>query len=210
VKIEELFPDVAVRIPGVGDPVMRVAARRALNLFFKQSSAWLAWTKCLPVVAGEVKVPTQGKELINAITKVRIFGGENLSSTSEETLDAISRQWRTATASKPTHYYCTQDHRIMLYPKPDQAVEIEAQVSLYISVNSCDIPDWLGEMWRDEIVDGICGELYAMPGKPYTDRAHGAELQKQLTHAARDARVRTIKSHTREPRFARLTSFEEL
>jgi hypothetical protein len=209
-RIDDFFADIRVQIPGVAEPVMANALRRALKVFFQQSSAWLAWVPATMDVDGEYIVSDQSPEAVNSIQKVRPVDGDVLRPTSEETLDQTRIGWRNEKAAKPTHFYCDAQNHIFLFPKPENPPEILAQVSLYTTPASDELPDWIGEHWRDEIVDGACSYLYSRPGQPYTNAALGDDLERRLVRSASDARIKANRSHTREVRHARTTSFEEL
>lgn len=208
--IDEFFPSISIRIPGVAEPLMADACRRALKTFFQQSSAWLLWSPTVAVSLSEVQVASQLPEAINSIQKVRILDGANLIATSEDTLDNNRPGWRNEKGSVATHYYCDAQNHIYLVPKPETAKTYMAQISLFPTPDSCDIPDWIGQFWVDEIVDGACAYLHAIPGRDYTDQAAAQKYEERLVNAARDAKVKVDRSHVREVRSARLTSFEAL
>lgn len=209
-RIEELFPSINIRIPGVAEPLMADACRRALKTFFQQSSAWLIWSTTLPVSSSKLKLADQMPEAVNSIQKLRVLDGENLTMVSEDTLDKMRPGWRKETGTAATHFYCDAANHIYLVPKPTVAATYMAQVSLYPTAESEEIPDWIGQFWVDEIVDGACAYLYAIPRRDWTDQAASEKYESRLVSAARDARVKVDRSHVREVRSARLTTFLEL
>lgn len=208
---------IAVRVPQAPPQAVLDALRNALATFCRFSTAWRSKLGSTTLIAEKASYDLAGKAEapICALISVRIKATQApVLPRSEEEMDATTPGWRLATGRLPTRYLAPdRPDAIRLYPIPTEESandSLEVEAALYPGALTMEIPDWIGTMYRKEIVEGACGELWSMRGKPWTDLAAAKQAEADLLAAARKARVRMEKSNTRAPTTARFTSFDEL
>jgi len=211
--IEDLYDDVAQRVPATPQ-LIESAVNTALGRFLRDSTAWRFRTT-FKADASKTEYDLSAltdSGLICAITELRQPGAsEPIGATTVRDLDRRVPAWRLAMGREPRAYIAPHEpHLMRLYPILTEQVELEVELALYCTPLTVEIPDWIGEMYRNELVEGSCGVLYRLPKKPWTDMALSKDCDAMIDNAARAARARIDKSHTRAIVTAKFTSFDDL
>lgn len=213
--IEDLFPEVALRVPTVPIQLMESAARRALARFCRESTVWRERFTGLRLVAdrAEYDLRELSDNPVCAITDVRLSSSQvPILPTNEQYLASAKPDWMAHRAREPRNYVAPNGPaQLRLYPVPNESgLTLDVQLAFFPGVSTSAIPDWIGEMYLDDLVDGTCGALYALPGKEWSSRAEAELAEQRLLDAARSARARVEKSNTRGIVTLVTTSFDAL
>lgn len=212
-QIESLYDEVAQRV-GATPPLIASAVNTALGRFLRDSTAWRERTtfKTKPGKAEYDLGDIVEAGLICAITGMNVQGrSEPINPVTARDLDRRVPGWRLATGGEPRAFVAPlQPHIVRLYPVPTEQLVIDVELALYCAPATLEVPDWIGEMYRNELVEGACGVLYRIPKKPWTDVALSKDCDQLIDDAARAARARIEKSHTRAIVTVKTTPFDEL
>jgi hypothetical protein len=211
--IEDLYDDVAQRVPATPQ-LIENAVTIALGRFLRGSTAWrlrATFTAEAGKAEFDLSALTDDGLIFTAIEMRVVGAADPIGATTVRDLDRRVPAWRNATAREPVAFVAPHEpHLVRFYPVPDEDVEIEVELALYCSQASTEIPDWIGEMYRQELVEGACGVLYRIHNKPWTDLKLSKDCEGVIDDATRAARNRMDKSHTRAIVTANFTSFDEL
>lgn len=213
--LTDLEDSVALRIPLASPPLIQDAIREAVGVFCKQSTAWRRRYSSTRIVAAKADydVSNLADAPVCAITDMRVKSTQaEIRSVTEAEMNRNHPGWQLATGKTIKRYLAPQrPDLIRLYPIPDTTDDfLDIELAMYPSANTTEIPDWIGEMYRDELVAGSCGVLYGLAGQPWSNAKAANAAEDRLIAIARNARVRVEKSHTRTPTFVQTTSFDEL
>ncbi|WP_418131468.1 hypothetical protein [Variovorax sp. 278MFTsu5.1] len=211
--IESLYDEVAQRVPATPQ-LIASAVNTALGRFLRDSTAWRVNAK-FKTKPGKFEYDLSDlveEGLICAVTRMNLQGDSNpIDPYTARDMDRRVPGWRTQSGEQPRAYIAPQEpHLVRLYPIPLRVDTVEVELALYCNPSTVNIPDWLGEMYRKELVEGAAGVLYRIPKKAWTDVAMSKDCDLLIDEAARSARARIDKSHTRAIVTLKSTPFDEL
>lgn len=197
-QLSDLWYDVRPDVPSAPDFVIRDALKKSAGTFFRDSRCWIELIDPIVLVAGtnryDFTLPSGAilLQLYNdgCATGVRI-GQRALCVVPE--WDLFNRD--TAATGEPR--YCavnTVDDTLTVWPAPaaaDAGKRIELLAVLGLTREATEIPDQLGERWRQAFVSWAKQELMNTVGKPWSNPQQGALEMAKYRNAVAIARAET-------------------
>lgn len=213
--LDELYADVAARVVDAPKLLVESSVRTALSKFFRASLLWRQRFAVTALVPGQAEYDLRGLAAhpICAITNMRTLNQQAaVYPEVESKMNAISQTWRIEQGAQPLRYLCPTDPGVVrLWPIPTLAGDtLEVELALYPGRDTDAVPDWIGELYFDDFVQGACGVLYRLPRRVWTNLADAAEADAVLHRAMLNAQARAAKSNTRAITMARTSGFELL
>lgn len=213
--LEELFKDVALRVPDAPLALVENAVRSALGRFFRDSTSWRKRFSTVALVANQSDYDLRalGVDPICAVTDLRLLSSQvPILPAIESKMNLLSPTWRVDKATYPIRYLCPEEPgMVKLWPTPTLGDDfLDVELAFYPGRSTYEIPDWIGEMYFDGLVQGACGVLYRLPRRVWTNPSEAREAEDRLRSSALDAQARVSKSNTRSIVIARTTGFEEI
>lgn len=211
----ELNNDVAMRVVDAPRILVESSVRQAMSKFFRQSTIWRKRYSSVAIVVDQAEYDLRSLNAnpICAITDLKTLNQQvPVHPEIESKMNSISPTWRIEKGAQPYRYLCPEDPGIVrLWPTPNMAGDyLDVELALYPGRDTDEIPDWIGEMYFDALVQGACGVLYRLPRRTWTNLKDAAQADQVLNDAALSAQARAMKSNTRAITIARTTGFDEL
>lgn len=153
-EILRLMKNLRVQLPGAIDDAIKLEVYNALNDFFQGSNIWRE-DLSVAITAGDKSytlTPTQTSNI------VRLIGVENSDKLPvSATLDLI-----------------TQELVLELEPSTNDTYTVQVVLTVNDPVDAEDYPeapDWVINLYMNDIISGVLGRMMAQPAKPYSNAA---------------------------------------
>jgi hypothetical protein len=158
---EELYS----RVPGAASDHIDQELKSTLREFFTKSGFWTEELDPINIVAltdTYTLTPTTG-----VVMGVQAAWVDN----KQVHLISIKPKVEPTSPTTPNLGYCPQPNQLQLFPTPSVSITdgLKVLVRLNPSADFSDIPDEASSHFFDEIMDGVLGRLYSMPGKPFSN-----------------------------------------
>jgi hypothetical protein len=167
VALDTLLPEISPIVPGCPEPVILNAVRTALTEFCTRSLFWKERLVPVSVQSGDfpytIPAPAHGQfaRVLSAHA-----GEVELHATSYDALDRNS-DWDSKTGT-PYHYVITPNRQLVVYPKPESAINLRLTVAYTALPTATVMEDFLFDRWRYALASGALKLLYAMPDKGWS------------------------------------------
>lgn len=174
--ISTLVPDVRVEIPGVAAFVAERQLLRATRVFCEETRAWrtnisVGVSAATPTVILTSLLPT-ATEMVDVISvKNSVDGGEPVHPRTYAWLDQNRTNWRAETNNYATYFLLDGNDTIRFVPTPSDTIAnlYDVRVAVKPLLTATTIDDILANKFREELIHGALGYLYAIPKKPWSD-----------------------------------------
>lgn len=173
---------VLMQIPGAPDQLVRTHLAQVLREFYTKSTAWrdnvgpYTIKKLQDVVQlNPIDQNTRLQFVLNAW--LFPFQGSN----TPYPLTVLTRRPFGGTPQPPSRYYMDRMDYLRLWPVPDQSYGkiLYVYASLVPLSTAVTLPDISYTHHLDALQWGTLARLYAMPKKPWTDKAMAAEMSRK-------------------------------
>lgn len=171
------LPDLLPSVPGCPVLMAEHELRRSAQALCERARLWqedLGPFAVAPAQATvEILPPAEAK--VHQIMTAR-YDGIAIQPAPIEGVERDGRQdWRTVTASRPSHYVQLAAGTLRLTPVPDVAAAtgVTARAALAPSDTATGVPDWLRAQFHDTILVGAKARLWMMLKQPWADAKLG-------------------------------------
>ena len=182
--LSSLLYDVRLKAPLCPDFVLLDAMQRCCKEFFVQTGAWRETFDPVTLVSGqqvyEFDVPygaqierIEGMKFVPTVTTPPQLASEAFADTISPTRE---QDWlwldQTATGPSPRRYMLTSvDGTFQVWPTPDSTVSGTVNaVGVFSTIRAVtQIPDFIGERWREALVAGTIGRVCSQPEKKWSN-----------------------------------------
>lgn len=195
-NLSELLPDVLLSTSGCPPMIATQALSSATREFLDATDVWKVWIAPIDTVAGQAtySFPNHLMDPLEAWARTKTIDalrwaptGRDLDFKTAQQLQAADRLWRTREAAIPAAWTYEIDSgdstaMVRLYPVPADTVVDALEARLVISTHTyagigatpddeleVSLPDEIFHKFRDAIVSGALGRLYAIPRRDWTD-----------------------------------------
>ena len=131
-----------------------------------------------------------------AVDEVR-FGDSKvpLTRTTEREMDGSRANWRSATASKPTRYWLTDDlNKIRLWPTPKADIDEDLDVETIVTYKrgQIEVDEFIYEKWHEVVQAGALSKLLAIPSASWFNPKVSVLFARTFSRGVREARKTTL------------------
>jgi hypothetical protein len=163
------LPDILPHVPGCPIPVAEHELKRAAQVFFATSRAWLVTEPEVAGLAGDVElsiVPTDPEQDLVRLEQAWINGIPATVKTVAE-MDSQASDWQTHEGTPSIVVQLSPDVA-RLYPIPLADFTVKWRASIIPSDVATGLPDDMAATYRDELAQGAKGRLMLYPNKSWT------------------------------------------
>lgn len=194
--LSDFFPRMLPYLPACSKPLAAQALLDSAIAFCVQSDFVREVLEPQNTVAGlatyELDVPSQ--QQVARVLRVRV-GDRELQ---PRVADGV--HFLPARDAPPTHFHMTRAAstlELRLYPTPDGAYPLVAEVSLCPTRSATQLEDDLFDIWVEPVVAGAVARAMMVPGQPFTDQAGSQFYMAQAQVGIHRARREGILGRTR-------------
>jgi hypothetical protein len=169
----DLLPYILPEVPGAPDTLVKQAIMRSANEFCREAGVWNEIQDPLIVLDNineyEIDTPT-GAQLVT-IKSIWMVNRELVPVTMER-LQELIPNWQEAKGSDPAYYNAANDYTsFRIYPIPYGANKAKMTVRAVYTPNQFGtfLPQFLVDIYLDEILAGAKFRLMSMPGKAWSN-----------------------------------------
>ena len=170
-------------LPGAEPGIIDAHARKVARDFLKRTTLLREEFEftTVPGVSTYALTPTFGQ--VSAVMAVWLDGHAN-------PLAVATEERRAAVASgSPRAWWTMVPHLFSLWPTPDAEHHVRVNAALSLRLDDTTIPQHILDHHAEAIAAGILSMMYAMPGKPWTQRQSAESAGRQYSGAVRTARA---------------------
>jgi hypothetical protein len=189
----QLLPYLLPEVPGVPDALATQSIMRAANDFCRETGVWNEIQDPIPVEDNVNEYDLVAPAGAQVVTVKSIWmANRELVPVTMERLQELIPNWQEAKGSDPAYYNCPQDwSTVRVYPIPfganGQTITIRA---LYApSQFGADLPQFLVDVYLDEVLAGAKARLMQMPGKAWSNPQLAAFNQAFFNEGVTKAKV---------------------
>lgn len=167
--------------PGVPDPTAHKNIRLAAIEFCERTRLW-KYEDDYDVTADECNsgILTPGGSIVHDIETV-MFNGKELEPRATRDIDELQPGWRTDVEQTGMPKYYTQIDQSTLRIVPPMDGHVYLCLRLKPSQDATDIPNFIGNEYREVIAWGALGRILTIPGQPYTNPDMGQYFSGKFT-----------------------------
>lgn len=165
--LDVFLPKINVYAPGVAVPTAFMAIRDAANDFCTRTRLW-RFEDSFTVSSNEAEAITTPDGSVLLDLELVKFDGVDLLPKTTAWLDAHERGWREGLLTG-TPRYITQLDMNTLRLVPGQAGTVAISAWLKPADDCLDLPDFLGDQFRECIAFGALARILLIPNQPYTN-----------------------------------------
>jgi len=118
-----------------------------------------------------------------------------LTRTTEREMDGSRANWRSATASKPTRYWLTDDlNKIRLWPTPKADIDEDLVVKTVVTYKrgQTEVDEFIYEKWHEVVQAGALASLLAIPSASWFNPQVAGGFYQVFSRGVREARKTTL------------------
>lgn len=172
---DQLLPYLLPEVPGVPDSLATQAIMRTCNDFCWETGVWNEIQDPIPVQDGvnEYELDTPKGAQIVTIKSIWMVNRELVPVTMER-LQELIPNWQESQGSDPAYYNCPNDwSAVRIYPIPMGANSAKMTIRAIYTPDQFGsfIPQFLVDVYLDEILAGAKARLMQMPGKSWSNPA---------------------------------------
>lgn len=197
VDISAWTNELRVKVAGLTLDVAELEIKAAIREFYNKSGLWVETLEGLGTTAAVNTLDLSAAAVLDGHDATVLYVGyikyDSLYLKAQHQLDS------TLVGSTPTQFYMNQAGVARLIPTPAATVAniIKAEVILAPAFTTDVAPDDAGNVWFDEILDGILGKIYLHPGKLYTNPASAQYHLRRFRQGIATARDTARRRYTR-------------
>jgi hypothetical protein len=194
--ISDFFPRMLPYLPGCSEPMAAQALVDAAIAFCEDSMVLREPLAPVAVVADTeaytLVAPVQ--QQVARVLSVRL-GDRELAAVMAEDVNLLP-----AATGRPMAFYTTRTGsalQVHLFPTPDEAGSLVAQVALRPTKTADELEDDLFDLWSDAVISGAMARCMAVPGQPFSDPSGAAAYGSAAAALSRKARVESYHGRVR-------------
>lgn len=193
-------PLIAADVAQCPGPVIIQQARFAAIEFCKRTKVWVADHAAINVLADTASyalIPPVANTIIVVPLNV-FYDTKELKPKTREWLTERYGKWKDV-AGEPSYFLCDNPRSLILVPKPTAALTagLNLQVALKPTVTATDMDDDVYEDHFEDIVTGAKWRLFAMAGRPWSDKGLAEAHKTMFEDAIAKANLRAAKAFSR-------------
>ena len=185
---DDFLPLISPHLAGCPNASMRTYLGITSSDFFARTYLWRDQIDTIYATTGTVEYDLDGEAVIEDVisvvlnetqldrTDLRLVASQNLSQTGE-----------------PREFWVKADRSIVLFPTPEENVQLKVYAVLKPSRVATGVEDWIYETFADTIVSGAIAHLAAIPGKEWSDAAMAMNHKMMYERAITNARIRDFR-----------------
>lgn len=151
-NISRLMTNLRVRLPGAIDDAIKLEVFLALNQFFQNSNIWREDID-VPVTAGVTTYPLVPSGPAAIVRLMAVVDNNALPVSGTISLE-------------------TGDLELALEPSQDATYVAQVALTVNDPLDTDDypvFPDWVLNLYMNDIIDGVLGRMMSQPAKPYSN-----------------------------------------
>jgi hypothetical protein len=156
--------------------------------FFARTYLWRDQIDTIYATTGTVEYDLDGEAVIEDVISVVL---------NENTLDRTDLRFvatqKLGEVGEPREFWVKADRSIVIYPTPEESVQLKVYAVLKPNRNGTGVEDWIYETFADTIVSGAIAQLAMIPGKEWSDIALAGMHKGLYERAITNARIRDFR-----------------
>ena len=159
--------DIISQVPSAPDFVIVRAMNRVARRFCDDTTAYRHTLLNVAAAANtaNITITLPAYTAVNAVHLVR-WGNKKLSPATDKFLATIGDNRLTG---RPDYFLWREGTTITLFPTPQEAQEVDVEISLRPTRTATAIPEWFADKYYEVLVAGTCAELARTPDTEYTN-----------------------------------------
>lgn len=173
IDLSTFLPHIKQYAPGIATPTAYFGIRQAAIDFCQRTKTW-RYEDEFDITEGEAEqITTPANSVLLDIEHV-LFEGNNLEPKTTAWLDDNLHGWRVNESNSIKARYVTQTEQNTLRIVPGAAGHVNLYVWLKPSQDCDQLPDYLGDQYRETIAHGALARILMMPNMPFSNPQLGA------------------------------------
>lgn len=173
VDLSVFLPHIKQYAPGVATPTAYFGIRQAAIDFCQRTKTW-RYEDDFDVSADDAEQITTPSNSVLVDLELVLFENCDLLPKTTAWLDDNVRGWRTNTGDSSTAKYVTQTEPNTIRLVPSAAGHVNIYAWLKPSQDADQVPDYLGDQYRETIAHGALARILMMPNMPFSNPQLGA------------------------------------
>jgi hypothetical protein len=156
--------------------------------FFARTYLWRDQIDTIYTTAGVSEYDLAGEAVIEDVISVVL----NETTLDRTDLRLVATQ-DLGQVGEPREFWVKADRSIVLFPTPEEDVELKVYAVLKPSRTATGVEDWIYETFADTLVSGVVARLAMTPNKEWTDVATAMSQKAMYERAMTNARIRDFR-----------------
>jgi hypothetical protein len=156
--------------------------------FFARTYLWRDQIDTIYTTAGVSEYNLDGEAVIEDVISVVL----NETTLDRTDLRLVATQ-NFGQVGEPREFWMKADRSIVLFPTPEENVELKVYAVLKPSRTATGVEDWIYETFADTLVSGTISRLAMIPNKEWTDVATAVSQKTMYERAITNARIRDFR-----------------
>ena len=198
VNYTQFLPEVLPSVPGCADLLALNAIRNAVIEFCRGTNYWQERQDPVTVTKTDfpydLEAPT-GAQVAQVLTCM--VNGLPTTPLTQDELDARVQNWATRESTVIQNYFCPSPNQIVLYPLPQDSVEMILRVAYVPLRNSSSVDATVYQNYLEKIAAGALKRLMAIPNQSFTNPQGADYYGKIFADAIVEGAVEVNKSFSR-------------
>ena len=173
VDLSVFLPNIKQYAPGIATPTAYFGIRQAAIDFCQRTKTWRYEDEFTVTENEAEQITTPNNSVLLDIERV-LFEGNPVEPKTTAWLDDNIRGWRTNETDSVSAKYVTQTEPNTIRMVPSAAGTVNIYAWLKPSQDCDQLPDYLGDQYRETIAHGSLARILMMPNMPFSNPQLGA------------------------------------
>jgi hypothetical protein len=185
---DDFLPLLSPHLSGCPNVTMKQYLGIVASDFFARTYLWRDQIDTIYATTGVVEYDLDGEAVIEDVISVVL----NESTLDRTDLRLVATQ-NLGQIGEPREFWVKADRSIVLFPTPEENVQLKVYAVLKPSRTATGVEDWIYETWADTLVSGVVARLAMIPNKEWTDVATATSQKAMYERAVTNARIRDFR-----------------
>jgi hypothetical protein len=185
---DDFLPLLSPHLSGCPNVTMKQYLGIVASDFFARTYLWRDQIDTIYATTGVVEYDLDGEAVIEDVISVVL----NESTLDRTDLRLVATQ-NLGQTGEPREFWVKADRSIVLFPTPEENVQLKVYAVLKPSRTATGVEDWIYETWADTLVSGVVARLAMIPNKEWTDVATATSQKAMYERAVTNARIRDFR-----------------
>ena len=185
---DDFLPLLSPHLSGCPNVTMKQYLGIVASDFFARTYLWRDQIDTVYTAAGVSEYDIDGEAVIEDVISVVL----NETTLDRTDLRLVATQ-NLGQVGEPREFWVKADRSIVLFPTPEENVQLKVYAVLKPSRTATGVEDWIYETWADTLVSGVVARLAMIPNKEWTDVATATSQKAMYERAVTNARIRDFR-----------------
>jgi hypothetical protein len=185
---DDFLPLLSPHLSGCPNVTMKQYLGIVASDFFARTYLWRDQIDTIYTTAGVSEYDLAGEAVIEDVISVVL----NETTLDRTDLRLVATQ-DLGQVGEPREFWVKADRSIVLFPTPEEDVELKVYAVLKPSRTATGVEDWIYETFADTLVSGVVARLAMIPNKEWTDVATAMSQKAMYERAVTNARIRDFR-----------------